>query len=100
MSDKKKSYVNCSVFGCKSLYSTSSTISFHYFPKENEPKVLWENKFGKKDLVNRRQMWAIKLRMGKETLKKRTSESAQITLMRMIFFVKVSEYLTIIIFFG
>lgn len=38
--------------------------------KENEAKLLWVNKLGKEELINRRNMWAINLKMGKETLRK------------------------------
>lgn len=72
MAGKNTCHVNCSVFGCKSIYFTLSDISFHNFPKENESKVMWTNKLGVSELVDRRRMWAINLRMGKETSKKKT----------------------------
>lgn len=70
MAVSRTSRTYCGVFGCKTFYSTNSSISFHLLPKVNEPKVIWINKLGKEELVDRRQIWAINLKMGKETLKK------------------------------
>lgn len=67
----KKSHNFCSVFGCSSKYSSYESISFHQFPKENEKPIIWKNKFGIEEKVNRRRIWAINLRMGKETLLKK-----------------------------
>lgn len=68
---KSKSNVFCSVFGCKTYYSTDNSISFHWFPEANKSKVQWTNNNGSIELIDKRRAWAIKLRMGKETLKKR-----------------------------
>lgn len=70
MAVSRNSRIYCGVYGCKTFYSTNENISFHLFPKENEPKVVWTNKMGKKELSDRRCVWAINLRMGKESLKR------------------------------
>lgn len=71
MASQKKSHNYCSVFGCKTKYSSSDYISFHSFPSTKEPKVLWRNKNGVEELNNRHKIWAMVLRMGKETLNKK-----------------------------
>lgn len=68
---KFKSHVYGSVFGCKTYYSTDNSISFHWFPESNKSKVQWTNNNGRTELVDKRRAWAIKLRMGKETQKKK-----------------------------
>lgn len=70
MAVSKNSRVYGGVFGCKPFYSTNENISFHVFPKDNEPKVLWTNKMGIKELADRRRVWAMNLRMGKDALQK------------------------------
>jgi len=61
--------VYCSVYGCKNFYSKKSNINFHWFPKADKSKILWKNKNGSKELVDRRRAREIQLRMGKETEK-------------------------------
>lgn len=64
MAVSRTSKTNCMVFGCKTFYSTSLNISFHILPKENESKVIWIIKLAKEELVGKRQLWAVNLRMG------------------------------------
>jgi len=71
MTQPKRSHNFCSVFGCNSRYSTCEGISFHQFPKENELKIRWLNKLGVEELVDKRRIWAINLRMDKKTLQKK-----------------------------
>jgi len=71
MTQQKKSHNFCSVFGCNSRYSTCEGINFHQFPKDNEIKIMWLNKFGVEELVDKRRIWAINLRMDKKTLQKK-----------------------------
>lgn len=68
---KSKSHVYCSVYGCKSFYSTESSIRFYWIPEADKIKVMWTNKNGSTELIDRRRAWEIQLRMGKETLKKK-----------------------------
>lgn len=70
MAVSRNSRIYCGVFGCNTFYSTNENISFHLLPNEYDPKVLWINKMGKEELDNRRCVWAMNLRFGKETLKK------------------------------
>lgn len=65
---KRKNSVYCSVYGCKSYYS--SDISFHFFPKENTIKVLWTSKNSIKEYVDKRLLWAKQLWIDKDILKK------------------------------
>jgi len=71
MTQQMKSHNFCSVFGCNSRYSTCEGISFHQFPKDNEIKVMWLNKLGVEELVDKRRIWAKNLRMDKKLYKKR-----------------------------
>lgn len=71
MTQQKRSHNFCSVFGCNSRYSTCVGISFHQFPKENQTKIMWLNKLGVEELVDKRRIWAINLRMDKKTLQKK-----------------------------
>ncbi|XP_050426264.1 uncharacterized protein LOC126836698 [Adelges cooleyi] len=71
MANKKKSNKYCCVFGCNSYYSINTNLSFHQFPNLKEPKVLWKNKIGIEELINRRRMWAIILKLSKKALKKK-----------------------------
>jgi len=63
--------VYCNVFGCKTFYTEDKTISFHWFPKENEGVVPWTNKNGIVENIDKRRACAINLKMDKQTLKKR-----------------------------
>jgi len=40
-------------------------------PNLNEPKILWQNSLGIEELVNRRRIWAVKLKLSKEALTKK-----------------------------
>ncbi|KAF0716557.1 THAP-type domain-containing protein, partial [Aphis craccivora] len=71
MTQQMKSHNFCSVFGCNSRYSTCEGISFHQFPKDNEIKIMWLNKLGVEELVDKRRIWAKNLRMDKKLYKKR-----------------------------
>lgn len=71
MTSTKKSNNYCSVFGCKTKYSTSNEISFHSFPTLKEPKILWNNKNGIEELVHRHKIWSMLLKMSKEALSKK-----------------------------
>lgn len=66
----KKSHTFWSEFGCNSKYSSFEGISFHQFPRENE-KIVWKNKLGVEELVDRKRIWDTKIRMCKETLQKK-----------------------------
>ncbi|XP_003243795.1 uncharacterized protein LOC100568499 isoform X2 [Acyrthosiphon pisum] len=69
--NKKKSNNYCSVYGCNSFYLTNECISFHRLPDLNEPKISWKNSFGIEELVNRRRIWAVKLKLSEEALTKK-----------------------------
>lgn len=71
MNEKKKSNVYCSVYGCKTFYSSDNSVSFHWFPNEKEGNVPWTNKNGIIEHIDKRRAWAINLKMDKETLKKK-----------------------------
>jgi hypothetical protein len=71
MAAKKKSNNYCSVFGCQSYYSFDENISFHRIPNVKDPKVLFKNKWGIEELVDRRRMWAVTLRFSKAALLKK-----------------------------
>jgi len=40
-------------------------------PNSNEPKILCKNSLGVEELVNRRSIWAVKLKLSKEALTKK-----------------------------
>lgn len=71
MCTKKRSKNYCSVFGCKSYYLSDDSIGFHRLPKANKTKILWKNKYGIQELVDRHRIWTTTLRLSKEALRKK-----------------------------
>ncbi|KAF0715385.1 Ribonucleoside-diphosphate reductase [Aphis craccivora] len=65
MAVRKKSNNHCSVYGCNTYYFSDKSISFHQLPNRNEPKILHKNNFGIEELVDRRRIWEIVLKLTK-----------------------------------
>ncbi|KAJ8909965.1 hypothetical protein NQ315_005972 [Exocentrus adspersus] len=69
----------CCVPQCSSWVKRNPELSFHTFPKAGKSKVIVETKLGNKELVDRREMWIRKLRIGKKKrVKRRTLKSQAI----------------------
>lgn len=56
----------CCVPQCSSWVKTRPELSFHTFPKAGKQKVFVETKFGNRELVDRKQAWIQKLKIGKK----------------------------------
>jgi len=71
MAVRKKSNNHCSVYGCNTYYFSNKSISFHQLPNRNEPKILHKNNFVTEELVDRRRIWEIVLKLSKKALSKK-----------------------------
>lgn len=67
---QNKSNNYCCVYGCKTFYSADGSISFHWLPNQNDPKILVKNSLGIEELVDGCNIWIIKLKLSKEALTK------------------------------
>ena len=61
-----KSKVFCSVFGCNSKASKNPELSFHRFPEAGKIEVKCVNKLALNEMIDRRILWEMILRMSKE----------------------------------
>lgn len=62
------SHVNCCVYGCASTRKKNPELYYHSFPNEKQ-QVTIVNDFAETKVINRRQLWEAKLKMGKKMSK-------------------------------
>ena len=61
-----KNKVVYSIFGCDSKASKNPELSFHRFPEAGKIKVKCVHKLASSEMIDRRILWEMILRMGKE----------------------------------